>query len=946
MPEPPPRPRPKQKPKPSDFLPPTSGIGKAKSDDVEPKKRAKPEGVAPAQPVDAAVPEGMRMASSGPPTPKPTPRRAEPLQATPLTSAPRKATPLMAAPLQEPTPAATVATPAAPVAAVASPAPSQSFVVNGNASSPSQRYKGRKSGVGALLIMAACGMLGVGALIGGGFYLISQSAQGQQDELVADNTTSTEGNGSTAAKTDKVDASTTPGETDEHQPPGNAAKPLPVVAQQDVAPAVAELLRAKGLPATLKNARMEYADGRYLREVDVEGKTVQVLQFGSATAAARAMADLDGVLSDFGHQGRVYRHESALVLFDGSEPRVISQLTLALGEPLRAPPATTVAANNSFDRPDDPASTLPLPTTPGSPPTTTGPTDQATAGATTTSPPAAETSEAEAAENEQILKLFDDKQLTSTKNYETLRNIYASRFERAHQNEIGAAFDDELKQWLEEHVEIKQEFFTAVKPDDDNVARVLAQFAELWKAHREDFADNWNAAVAVAVTWDGGRGSIEDYVRHQRRCSAILPNDLIGAGENFSYLVGTDSARYLPWEFLCYVVNHRTPLTERQWAVSNYMPRRQMIGKIYSDVEYDTVMLRTSSKVCRLNGQDYTLPNILKFGGVCAMQADFASRVAKSLGIPAAYVRGESNSGDYHAWVEWVVLTHVGPNKINFSLESHGRYRGDKYYVGTLYHPQTGGLTTDRQMELELHTVGMDRVAKRHAELVMKSWPMIRQQREMSVGQQFAFLAEVARLCPGNTDAWLGMAAINKSGNVDGKDRRMAVKMLDELFRTYANFPDFTWEVFDDMIGFEPELKKRIALYQRLVAMYVKAQRADLATKAQLKLTDMLLEDEQVEVAGNGLIQMLMAFADDGRNVRPALEKLEELCGSHGEQGAAILDVFWKNFLPRVPKTRGGTPTEHAHQMHRRALLWYQRRGNAAAVQFVQQEIAKMQAGG
>jgi hypothetical protein len=174
----------------------------------------------------------------------------------------------------------------------------------------------------------------------------------------------------------------------------------------------------------------------------------------------------------------------------------------------------------------------------------------------------------------------------------------------------------------------------------------------------------------------------------------------------------------------------------------------------------------------------------------------------------------------------------------------------------------------------------------------------------------------------------------------------MAVKMLDELFRTYANFPDFTWVVFDDMIGFEPELKKQIALYQRLVAMYIKAQRADLATKAQLKLTDMLLEDEQVEVAGNGLIQMLMAFADDGRNVRPALEKLEELCGSHGEQGAAILDVFWKNFLPRVPKTRGGTPTEHAHQMHRRALLWYQRRGNAAAVQFVQQEIAKMQAGG
>ena len=53
-----------------------------------------------------------------------------------------------------------------------------------------------------------------------------------------------------------------------------------------------------------------------------------------------------------------------------------------------------------------------------------------------------------------------------------------------------------------------------------------------------------------------------------------------------------------------------------------------------------------------------------------------------------------------HAWVEWVVLKSVGPQKIVFSLESHGRYRGDKYYVGQLNHPQTAAASTDRQMEL------------------------------------------------------------------------------------------------------------------------------------------------------------------------------------------------------------------------------------------------------
>jgi glycosyltransferase involved in cell wall biosynthesis len=42
---------------------------------------------------------------------------------------------------------------------------------------------------------------------------------------------------------------------------------------------------------------------------------------------------------------------------------------------------------------------------------------------------------------------------------------------------------------------------------------------------------------------------------------------------------------------------------------------------------------------------------IREHGGVCAMQADFAARVAKSLGVPAEYVGGEANSGGLHAWL-------------------------------------------------------------------------------------------------------------------------------------------------------------------------------------------------------------------------------------------------------------------------------------------------------
>ena len=239
----------------------------------------------------------------------------------------------------------------------------------------------------------------------------------------------------------------------------------------------------------------------------------------------------------------------------------------------------------------------------------------------------------------------------------------------------------------------KSEFFIACVSEDDFVAAYkILQL--LHQKYRKAFDNYGHLAIATALTWDNEQ-NVDRYDHHANRTHSVMPTTLLRDVANFEYFVEMAEAmqgraQYLPWEFLIYMVNDRTPRAEREWAVENFVARRSMYGKCYSDVPYDREMLKTGSRVCRLAGSEYSLPNLLQLGGVCAMQADFAARVGKSIGVPAEYVRGESAGGDHHAWVMWVELKHVSRTGISFTLESHGRYRGDKYYVGHLRDPQTG----------------------------------------------------------------------------------------------------------------------------------------------------------------------------------------------------------------------------------------------------------------
>ena len=542
--------------------------------------------------------------------------------------------------------------------------------------------------------------------------------------------------------------------------------------------------------------------------------------------------------------------------------------------------------------------------------------------------------------------------LFSPAEYPALRKVFADLFELQHQAELKQAFGadyEEMTAWLDDHAELKEEFYTAIDPAADKIVPALKLFNEIRKKFPEKIVPYGELAIATALVWDHPRRAVYSYDYHASRAKAKLPEGKLDALGNFQYLVEAEHlmqgrVRYMPWEFLLLTVNHTTPLNERKWAMANYWAKRQMFGKCYKDVPYDKTMLNSDDKMARLNGQIYNLPNLVIFGGVCSYQADYASRVGKSIGIPAAYVGGKSRYGEGHAWVMWVELLSVTRNNITFSLQSYGRYRDDKYYVGTLHDPQTGKQITDRQLELRLQTVGLNPLAKRHSALVMKAFPMIVEKTEMDVAGQLQFLSKVTDLCTGNEDAWRGLARMSRDGLIGAEDRGRMMKVLGGMFRIFRDFPDFTWELFDDLIAFQDNPVQRGVLYGQLVLSYEAVGRPDLACEARLKYVDYLVAEQKQALAIEGLAEAILKFPEEGRYAPKMLDRLEELCKQVPGKQPALLN-FYKMYLPKIPKMRGSRPSEYCIKMYERGIKRFKEAGDIQSAAMCEMQLKLIRAG-
>lgn len=551
------------------------------------------------------------------------------------------------------------------------------------------------------------------------------------------------------------------------------------------------------------------------------------------------------------------------------------------------------------------------------------------AGVSPTVPPASTAQKPVFDYRPELLELYRSKKLLARESYEELRRFYVKRFVLEHADDLrnGLGEDyEEMNEWCRVNRDIFEEFCIALEPSSDNVAGAFRILNTLRKTFPGDIVKHHNLAIATAVVWeDGGRqidratvgAAAQARAKYNRRSAA-------DAVANFRYYIEnadkiSQDLTGLPWEALVYIVNHRTPIAEREWALEKYGKKPGQIGKAYESVPYDNAMWGTRFKQCRMRGKDYTLQNILEIGAVCTQRSDFCSRVGACIGIPGLPFHGANDNTFNHVWYTWIDITDVKPNAIQFEIKNAGRYANHYYFYGRAKSPQTGATLFDYEFALDFEVLSRDILGKRQAILAQRVFTWIVEKEQLDLGQQIALLEEIIDLEPLNRGLWNHLQKIVKRLDGDETYSPQVERLMAKLCATFKAYPDVTWRMGTRMVTHFKEIGVRKKVYDQMAASFQAAKRRDLFCATQLLIADILVQQGKPGEAMTRLVDCATAFPDEGRYVPQLLDKIDEIVSAT----PALRDdrvSFYEAFFPDALNRQGGKPTKYTNGLYTRAV--------------------------
>jgi tetratricopeptide (TPR) repeat protein len=268
------------------------------------------------------------------------------------------------------------------------------------------------------------------------------------------------------------------------------------------------------------------------------------------------------------------------------------------------------------------------------------------------------------------------------------------------------------------------------------------------------------------------------------------------------------------------------------------------MGAIYSAPVYDLDSIFYSAK--KITGHEYTLQNILKYGGVCGDRAHFSANVARACGIPAVTLSHGKESGLGHAWTGYIQPVQPGSKSgrsaYNWDLTVGG---GDYATFGKTRDPRTG----KRLHDYELPMITAECTERPEAVRTSSAYTTLA--RVLVEAGKFApatqALEQAIKSNKFNLTAWTMIGQLFKEASfTEGSfDAGYADRIMDETLKMFPDKPDFCYGAFTTLMGMIPpeEYDRRVRLYKQAVELF--KSRPNLTVAVGRDYGDFLLEADK-----------------------------------------------------------------------------------------------------
>lgn len=440
-------------------------------------------------------------------------------------------------------------------------------------------------------------------------------------------------------------------------------------------------------------------------------------------------------------------------------------------------------------------------------------------------------------------------------------------------------------------------------PKHDDARRVLDIVDQIAEQRPDQIADYTQLTVALAVVHDHP----EPFIRRINENTAQSPEPLA----LFDYYVSNErrlnfGIQDVPAELLIYVVDTTASIEEMRWALSKYAGDRA-VGKRFFDIDYDYDHLQAGT-VKDITEKGFTLPNIARYGGVCADQAYYAMTVGKAIGVPTVYTVGRSADVG-HAWTGFL---QARGRQAAWNFE-YGRYEVYQGVRGMVLNPQTLGEISDSEVGLLAEMIGSSNEDRWEAAALTDAAERLRQAGEhgwdpkpiagisepasTGVDRQLQLLREAQERFLGYAPAWMLVGAIADAGDLSYERKKQLADIAVQAFG--RNYPDFMVACVSPMIRSVPDPEQQNELWEKLFRM-VERSRKDLAAEVRLQQAALWDKAGDDSKAGRCYEDIVSRFANDGPFVLEALQKVENKLVDVGREKliTQLYERTWKSIRP------------------------------------------------